>query len=229
VFPEQVGQIAWQVFTALAYGAKGILYFVNWPDPDPKLFGYGDALIVRQAAPTAGGVSGASIPVADYVPGHHMEEVTRINSIVLAYGQYLLTANSTRVFHLPSAAPDGGSHAAALNASVLIDDLTGGCDCGSSPGSQGCDLLLQAFEHCGHYLVGEFRLEDGRAAVLIQNQDPDGAQWPTVALHAGISYPQVLEVDPYHGTLAPVLDSSPLMPGLQLRLAPGMARLLVFA
>jgi hypothetical protein len=222
-----IGQIAWQVFTALTYGATGILYFVNWPDPDPKLFGYGDALIVRKASPTAGGVSGASIRVSDYIPGHHMEEVKRINSIVLAYGKYLLRAASTAIFHLPAAAADGGSHAAALNASRILDDLSGGCDCASSPGGQGCNLLLQGFEHCGHYLVGEFRLADGRPGLVIHNQDPDGAQWPTVALHYGISYGQVLEVDPVHGTLAPVLDSSPLLPGLQLRLAPGMARMFV--
>ena len=110
---------------------------------------------------------------------------------------------------------------------MILDDLTGGCDCGKSPGGQGCDLLLQAFEHCGHYLIGEFSLDDGRAALMIHNQDPEGAQWPTVALHSGISYSQVLEVDPVHGSLAPVLDSSPLLPGLQLRLAPGMGRLFV--
>ena len=32
-----MGQIAWQVFTALTYGAKGILYFYNWPDPGRPL------------------------------------------------------------------------------------------------------------------------------------------------------------------------------------------------
>ena len=137
-----------------------------------------------------------------------------------------LSAASTNVFHLPSTASNGGSHAYALNASALLDDLTGGCDCGHSPGGQGCDLLLQAFEHCGHYLVGEFELADGRAALMIHNQDPDGAQWPTVDFHPGIDFSAVLEVDPVHGTLAPVLDSSPLMPGLQLRIAAGMARLL---
>jgi len=156
-----------------------------------------------------------------------MEDCSRINSIVLAYGKHLLTAVSTAVYHLPAAAPDGGNHTAALGPSLVLDNLSGGCDCGLSPGGQGCELLLPAFEHCGHYLVGEFRLNDGRAAVMIHNQDPDGAQWPTVDLHAGISYAQVLEVDPVHATLAPVLDSSPLMPGLQLRIAPGMARMLV--
>ena len=52
-------------------------------------------------------------------------------------------------------------------------------------------------------------------------------QWPTVALHAGVSYAMLREVDPLHGTLGPTFDSSPLLPGLQLRIAPGMARLFV--
>ena len=111
-------------------------------------------------------MSGDSIPVANYVPGHHMDEVAQINSIVLAFatyllrsicihnvdpksggkwefnhvyilnGRYLLNATSTAVYHLPSEAPDGGHHTIALNASVLVDDLSGGCDCGGSPGGQ---------------------------------------------------------------------------------------------
>ena len=44
------------------------VHFYNLPYPDPKVFGYGDALIVRKAPPTAEGVSGASIAVADYAP-----------------------------------------------------------------------------------------------------------------------------------------------------------------
>ena len=222
------GQIAWQAFTALAHGAKGILYFVGWPDPDPKIFGYGDALFVRDVPPSVKGRTAASIPVGDIHPGHHMADAAKVNAIVLAFAQYLLKASSTAVYHLPSAhAADGGSHSAALKGSFLLDDLTGGCDCAGSPGGQGCERLMAAFEHCGHYLVGEFKLADGRPALMIQNQDPSGAQWPTVALHTGLSYRMVLEVDPEHGTLAPVLDSSALLPGLQLRIAPGMARLFV--
>ena len=222
------GQIAWQAFTALAHGAKGILYFVGWPDPDPKIFGYGDALFVRDVPPSVKGRTAASIPVGDIHPGHHMADAAKVNAIVLAFAQYLLKASSTAVYHLPSAhAADGGSHSAALSGSVLLDDLTGGCDCAGSPGGQGCERLMAAFEHCGHYLVGEFKLADGRPALMIQNQDPSGAQWPTVVLHMGLSYAMVLEVDPEHGTLAPVLDSSALLPGLQLRIAPGMARLFV--
>ena len=104
-----------------------------------------------------------------------MEEVSRINSIVLAYGEYLLTATSTAVYHLPSHAADGGNHTAALAPSLLLDDLSGGCDC---PAGRDCAAAwsTDAFLHCGHYLVGEFKLADGRPALMIHNQDPAGAQ-----------------------------------------------------
>ena len=48
-----------------------------------------------------------------------------------------------------------------------------------------------------------------------------------VKLHDGVSYSQLREVDPVHGTVGLTFDSSPLLPGLQLRIAPGMARLFV--
>ena len=38
-----------------------------------------------------------------------------------------------------------------------------------------------------------------------------------------------LEVDPITGEEAPYLDDSPLMPGVQMRLGAGMARMLIMA
>ena len=77
------------------------------------------------------------------------------------------------------------------------------------------------------------RLADGRDAVLLQNQDPWATQWATVRFAPRLNVPRnasgVLEVDPVHATLAPLLDDSPLEPGVQLGLRPGMARLLVAA
>jgi hypothetical protein len=85
----------------------------------------------------------------------------------------------------------------------------------------------------GHFLLGEFTLADGRAACLIHNQDPARTQWATVTFAPELNLPthaaRVLEVDPVHGTLAPLMDDSPLYPGLQLGLQPGMARFLVAA
>lgn len=84
----------------------------------------------------------------------------------------------------------------------------------------------------GHFLLGFFALADGRRAVLVHNQDPDVTQWATVEFSAELNAPgreavSVLEVDPVHGTEAPLLDDSPLTKGVQLGLQPGMARFLV--
>ena len=58
-------------------------------------------------------------------------------------------------------------------------------------------------------------------------------QWATVTFAPELNVPRnasgVLEVDPIHATLAPLLDDSPLHPGLQIGLKPGMARFLVAA
>jgi hypothetical protein len=83
----------------------------------------------------------------------------------------------------------------------------------------------------GHFLIGQFELADGRRAVLLHNQDPAATQWATVEFSTALNIPReaaaVLEVDPVHSTEAPLLDGSPLEPGLQLGLRPGMARFLV--
>lgn len=83
----------------------------------------------------------------------------------------------------------------------------------------------------GHFLLGEFKLDDGRTAVLIHNQDPERTQWATITFAPELNMPKdawgVLEVDPIHATLAPLMDDSPLYPGLQIGFKPGMARFLV--
>ena len=62
--------------------------------------------------------------------------------------------------------------------------------------------------------------------VLVQNQRFDRESWPTVALREGVAA-RLQEVDESSGVQRPVRDDSPGMPGLQMALGPGMARLLV--
>eukprot|EP01052_Picozoa_sp_SAG31_P024899 SAG31_NODE_2150_length_6327_cov_4.325947_3_plen_94_part_00 len=88
------------------------------------------------------------------------------------------------------------------------------------------------FLYDGHFLLGFFALADARRAVFIHNQDPAVTQWATVQFSDELNAPGreavgVLEVDPVHGTEAPLLDDSPLTQGVQLGLQPGMARFLV--
>ena len=75
----------------------------------------------------------------------------------------------------------------------------------------------------GDYLVGAFRHADGRRAVLLQNYHFAYSAWPTVEFDAAPA--AVLEVSPFTGQAAPVADDSPDMPGLQLSLDAGDARL----
>jgi hypothetical protein len=75
----------------------------------------------------------------------------------------------------------------------------------------------------GDYLVGAFRHADGCRAVLVQNYHFAYSAWPTVEFDAAPA--AVLEVSPVTGEAAPVVDSSPDMPGLQISLDAGDARL----
>ena len=75
----------------------------------------------------------------------------------------------------------------------------------------------------GDYLVGAFRHSDGRRAVLVQNYHFAYSAWPTVEFDAAPA--DVMQVSPFTGKAAPVADDSPDMPGLQLSLDAGDARL----
>lgn len=160
------GELAWQVFTSLAFGAKGILWFTYWDDPDAQHFGNGNAVITRRALP--GTFNESSGPAygdpADYVKGPHWFDAKRLNSVVLALATWLLGATSTSV-HEIGGAPTSGTP------SVPAAAIPGGFVASLA---QGSDVTGAA----GHYLVGQFVLEDGRLAVLLQNQDPYVTQWP---------------------------------------------------
>ena len=45
------GELCWQVFTSLTFGAKGVLYFTYWDDPDGQHYGFGNSIITRRALP----------------------------------------------------------------------------------------------------------------------------------------------------------------------------------
>lgn len=210
------GELSWQAFTSLAFGAKGVLWFTYWDDPDGVHFGYGNSVITRRALPgtyneSDGPTYGAN---ADYVKGPHWYHAKQINSKLLALGGWLLHANSTSVLEIGGAVTSGTPSAA--NTAIpgpIVAALSG------------TDIIGAA----GHYLVGQFLLPDGRPAVILQNQDPYMTAWPTITFAAGVDVTKgmVLEVDPIHGTAAYLLDDSPLQKGLQLGLEPGDARLLI--
>lgn len=176
--PTESG-IRWQVFTSLAYGAKGILYFCYWT-PRGGEFPKGGAIITAEGRKT-----------------RHYDQARRINAAVKALGPTLMQLTSTAVVRL---AP--GADPAALK-----------------------DTPIRALKPspAGDYLLGVFRHADGRRAVLLQNYDYLYTSWPTVEFDADLS--QVREVSQETGKEEPVVDDSPDMPGLQLSLDAGGARL----
>ncbi len=76
------GQIRWQVFTSLAYGAKGVLYFCYYT-PRGRTFIKGGAIIGRDDRPT-----------------RHYAQASRINAEIRALGPTLMQLTSTSVRRL---------------------------------------------------------------------------------------------------------------------------------
>ena len=75
----------------------------------------------------------------------------------------------------------------------------------------------------GDYLVGVFRHQDGRRAVLLVNYQFAYSAWPTVEFASDPH--NIREVSPKTGKELPVRDDSPDMPGLQISLDAGEGRL----
>jgi hypothetical protein len=138
---------------------------------------------------------GGAIIRRDGTRTRHYEEARRLNARLKQLGPTLMQLTSTGVYRVRPKADP----AAALQGSP-IRSLTK-----------------------GDYLVGAFKHSDGRRAVLLQNYHFAYSAWPTVEFDAAPG--EVLEVSPATGKSAPVADDSPDMPGLQISLDAGDARL----
>lgn len=176
-------QLRWQIFTSIAYGAKGVMYFCYYT-PSGGEFPKGGAIIRRDGRRT-----------------DHYYQARRINEQVKNLGPTLMALTSTGVYRV---SPD--------------DD----------PEEVLRDTPITALERADHdpefdLLVGVFAHEDGRRAVLLNNYMFAYCQWPTVTFDVPAS--DVMEVDPWSGGTAPVLDDSPAMEGLQVSLNAGSGRL----
>lgn len=179
------GQLRWQVFASLCYGAKGVLYFCYFT-PRGGEFPKGGAIVAVDGTKT-----------------RHYAHAQRLNRVLKSYGPTLMRLTSTGVHRVRPA----DDPARVLKGSGLLDLKRG--EAGDPPGD---------------YLVGAFRHEDGRRAVLLQNYRFAYSAWPTVVFDAP-SADAVREVDPETGREVRVRDESPDLPGLQVSLADGEARL----
>jgi len=82
-FDPTEAQLRWQIFTSLAYGAKGLMYFCYWT-PAGDEFPKGGAIIRTDGTPT-----------------RHYEEAKRINKVIRNFGPTLMKLTNTAVLRLP--------------------------------------------------------------------------------------------------------------------------------
>jgi hypothetical protein len=218
------GQIAWQAFTSLAYGAKGVLYFVYWT-PGASVGAchrsLGDACFGDGFGKGGGLVSPVSLGIDAhehvFEPTLQYAYASRVNARLHAFGTFLLGFTSEGVWR-PHREGTAGCAIAALNET-------------DASGKPGAGTPAQ-----GEYLVGQFVLRGadggapapaGSTALVVVNQRHDIELWPTVRLADPAAATRLREVDATTGAVRAVRDDSPNLPGLQMALAPGYARLLL--
>ncbi len=176
-------QLRWQIYSSVAYGAKGVLYFCYYT-PAGGEFPKGGAIIARNNQKT-----------------RHYDQAKRINFELKNLGDTLMKLTNTAVVRVK---PD--SNVKEVLAGSPIKNLRG-ADYDPKP----------------DYLVGVFRHQDGRRAVLLNNYQFAYTAWPTVEFDTETS--KVLEVSKVDGQAHPVVDDSPDIEGLQLSLDAGEGRL----
>ena len=198
-------QLRWQIFTSLAYGAKGVLYFCYW-SPSGASFVWGGGIMTPQAG------YGNGTADAVYGPGPHYAHAQAINSKLKSYGTTLL--NSTSLF--VTTVNGSGSDAVSLTALFTESRIT-------SLGGTGSDFLTSGF----NILVGFFSGVRGQQqAVLLQNQDD---VYPVILAAQFAPTCTPYEISPSAAFAAsPALNDAPGLGLFALYLQPGDARLLVF-
>ncbi|MBI5093862.1 MAG: hypothetical protein HZB26_15665 [Candidatus Hydrogenedentes bacterium] len=92
-------QLRWQIYTSLAYGAKGVLYFCYWT-PRGEEFPKGGAILTADGART-----------------RHYDQAKRINAAVKNLGPTLMQLTSTAVYRVK---PDGDPAKALAGSPISI-------------------------------------------------------------------------------------------------------------
>jgi hypothetical protein len=115
-------QIRWQIFTSVAYGAKGVLYFCYWT-PD------------KWAAGAEQFVKGGAVITAEGLKTRHYEEARRINAELKHLGPTLMKLTSTGVYHVTTE-----TNAAALAGSPIRK-------LARVPGDPVGEFIIGAFRH----------------------------------------------------------------------------------
>lgn len=177
------GQLRWQMYTSVAYGAKGVLYFCYYT-PLSNEFPKGGAIVARDGRLT-----------------RHYDQAKRINTELTNLGPTLMKLTSTGVYRVR---PDDDP--AAVLAGSPIKNLT-----------------RANYDPKPDYLIGVFRHEDGRQAVLFNNYHHAYTAWPTVEFACDPK--DIVEVSKTTGKEEALRDDSPDLEGLQVSLDAGEGRL----
>jgi hypothetical protein len=144
---------------------------------------------------------GGAIIARDGQRTRHWEQARLINAGLKNLGPVLMKLTSTEVRRVtPECAP-----AEALKDTPIRD------------------ITRDAVDPPNDYLVGVFRHEDGRRAVMLMNYRFAYTAWPTVDFDTPAE--QVKEVDKATAQEIAVRDDSPEMPGVQVSLDAGEGRL----
>ena len=198
------------MFTSLAYGAKGFLYFCYRSPAGGFPFGKGGGVIYPRGGRTS------------FKRGAHYEDATRINSVLRVFGTFLLTANSTAVHRVqPNGTHDTGDTGTCRRGERDCPDGEQPNDDLTLCAMTATDVAVNSEWPGAGLFIGQFRLVDSRTALLLHNQNFDFSIWPTFTLA------NAREVGPTSGGEATVLDDSPYMSRLQLSFGPAEARLFV--
>lgn len=150
---------------------------------------------------------GGAAPV--YQPGPKLAQAARINAKLESFGTFLLPAAHAGVFLANGTGAD----------TTAVPEGAGGgglATVGGSGAGPTWSVLVGAYASPGPAWA---------SAVLVQNQD---WAYPAV-LSAGFApNTTAWELDPVSGTVSPAWDDAPALPGFQLYVDAGDARLLVF-
>jgi hypothetical protein len=177
-------QLRWQMFTSIAYGAKGVLYFCYWTPRGP------------------GFEKGGAVVTAEGLPTRHYDEARRINAEIKNWGPTLMKLKSTGAYDVST------TNATAIPSASGLTNLTG-----------------IAGDPAANYLVGTFESPEKSRAIIIVNDDYSFTGWLTLSFDVDAA--KVQEVSKYTGQLAPVVDDSPELKGLQISFGAGDARFFV--
>ncbi|NPV45649.1 MAG: hypothetical protein HPY69_01720 [Armatimonadetes bacterium] len=189
-------EMRWQVYTSLAYGMKGIMYFTYWTHPDWEKAGQ-IAIVDSQGR-----------------PARLYSIVKKLNTEIRTLGRVLLGLESTGVYHTRQPAASG-SPAWPTAPPYRADDW-------SPPGT----MVLGADAEVGvsgqqPVVVGTFRDARGTAYVLVANQSFRTAADVTLTVRPHVTGVRLM--DPSTGAMRPqTLDGRKL----SLRLDRGDGKLL---